>query len=183
MKSKNLIIIGGIGVVLYYLLKKENKSQDLTGSIPTPPKQSFTKEELSGANRNITLTEDVGMLKRMGATITYVKRSTGGARPSQYMERTSGKWIVNGDLPNLKTTEACPIQIVYDKKGCSRVATTKDVIDFIFNKSDIVWKAKFGEIIKKDKGFGKLGLGFPKNAFPSGMDKYKTYAVPSGISN
>lgn len=164
MKKNNLLWLGAIGLGLYYLLKKDKPSTlsdtTTTTTTDTTPnsKFPFTKKDLMGANRTITLTEDVGIQKRMSSVLEYKLPYRGGARPSQYMERTSGKWIVRGNLPNLKTTKVCkndemnimPVGIPFDDpRNCVMVANTQDVVDFIFS-SDLKWNVKFG---KKVGGF------------------------------
>ncbi len=167
MKKNNLLWFGAIGLGLYYLLKKDKPSilSDTTTTTTTTTETTpnskfpFTKEDLMGANRTITLTEDVGMLKRMSSVLEYKLPYRGGARPTEYVERTSGKWIVRGNLPNLKTTKVCknnlrgdimPLGMPFDDpRNCVMVANTQDVVDFIFS-SDLKWNVKFG---KKVGGF------------------------------
>tara|TARA_R110001592_G_scaffold238657_2_gene498486 strand:- start:1491 stop:2072 length:582 start_codon:yes stop_codon:yes gene_type:complete len=161
MKNKNILLFGAIGVALYYLLKKD-KPSTVSGTTSTTEstdtsasyKLPFTKKDLLGADRNIVLTEDVGMTKRMSAVLEYKLPYRGGARPTQFMERTSGKWIVKGNLPNLKTTKVCkdnrsgdimPFGLPFDDpRNCVMVARTQDVVDFIFS-SNLKWNAKFGK--------------------------------------
>ena len=169
MKKNNLLWLGAIGLGLYYLLKKDKPStlsDTTTTTTDTTPnsKFPFTKKDLMRTDRTIVLTEDVGMMKRMSAVLEYKLPYRGGARPTQFMERTSGKWIVRGNLPNLKTTKVCknsemgdfmPIGMPFDDdRNCVMVARTQDVVDFIFS-SDMKWNVKFG---KKVGGFldGKL---------------------------
>ena len=72
--------------------------------------------------------------------------------------------------------------------NCVKVASTKDVIDYIFNNSSLNWLAKFGERRKKSNGRDDLPMGMPQKSLPTGMSKYGsnlgrgTYAIPSGIS-
>ena len=114
MKNKNILLFGAIGVGLYYLLKKD-KPSTVSGTTSTTEstdtsasyKLPFTKKDLLGADRTIVLTEDVGMTKRMSAVLEYKLPYRGGARPTPFMERTSGMWIVKGNLPNLKATKVC----------------------------------------------------------------------------
>ena len=161
MKNKNILLFGAIGVALYYLLKKD-KPSTVSGTTSTTEstdtsasyKLPFTKKDLLGADRNIVLTEDVGMTKRMSAVLEYKLPYRGGARPTQFMERTSGKWIVKGNLPNLKTTKVCkdnrsgdimPFGLPFDDpRNCVMVARTEDVVNFIFS-SDMKWNVKFGK--------------------------------------
>jgi len=165
MKNKNLVVLGAIGLGLYYLLKKDkpNTTSDTTSTTETTEtsttsKFPFTKEDLMGKNRTIVLTEDVGMTKRMSAVLEYKLPYRGGARPTQFTQTTSGMWIVKGNLPNLKTTKVCkirsgdimPIGMPFDDpRNCVMVARTQDVVDFIFS-SDMKWNVKFG---KKVGGF------------------------------
>ena len=164
MKKNNLLWLGAIGLGLYYLLKKDKPSTlsdtTTTTTTDTTPnsKFPFTKKDLMRTDRTIVLTEDVGMMKRMSAVLEYKLPYRGGARPTQFMERTSGKWIVRGNLPNLKTTKVCknsemsimPVGIPFDDpRNCVIVANTQDVVDFIFS-SDLKWNVKFG---KKVGGF------------------------------
>ena len=160
MKNKNILLFGAIGVALYYLLKKD-KPSTVSGTTSTTEstdtsasyKLPFTKKDLLGADRTIVLTEDVGMTKRMSAVLEYKLPYRGGARPTQFMERTSGKWIVKGNLPNLRTTKVCknherdvmPFGIPFvEQRNCVMVARTEDVVNFIFS-SDMKWNVKFGE--------------------------------------
>tara|TARA_B110000977_G_scaffold91988_1_gene121962 strand:+ start:3317 stop:3934 length:618 start_codon:yes stop_codon:yes gene_type:complete len=204
MKNKNLLWLGAIGIGIYYLLKKDNTSNPKTSenTITTDKRFSFTKEDLEGGDRTINITEDVGILsKRMGISLSYKMPYRGGARPSRFMEETSGMWIVSGNAPELKTRTVCPneaFELSLNANGskdsnCVKVASTKDVIDYIFNNSSLNWLAEFGERIKKrQKGdalpMGALPMGMPQKAFPTGMSKYGsnlgrgTYSVPSGIS-
>jgi len=166
MKKNNLLWLGAIGLGLYYLLKKDKPSTlsdttttTETSETPTSSKFPFTKKDLMRTDRAIVLTEDVGMMKRMSAVLEYKLPYRGGARPTEYVERTSGKWIVRGNLPNLKTTKVCknnlkgdimPVGMPFDDpRNCVMVANTQDVVDFIFS-SDIKWNVKFG---KKVGGF------------------------------
>ena len=165
MKNKNLIVLGAIGVGLYYLLKKDKPTSTTSieggGNLPQSEasSQSFTPKDLTGANRQIVLTEDVGNTKRMSRQLIFKLPYRGGARPTAFMERTSGKWIVRGNLPNLTTTKVCknseggdfmPIGMPFDdERNCVMVAETKNVVQWIFN-NDIKWNAKFG---KKVGGF------------------------------
>ena len=196
MKNKNILWLGAIGLGLYYLLKKD-KQPTVSGTTSTTEttdtsasyKLPFTKKDLLGADRTIVLTEDVGMTKRMGAVLEYKLPYRGGARPTQFTQRTSGMWIVKGNLPNLKATKVCksaemdimPIGLPFDdERNCVMVARTQDVVDFIFS-SDMKWNVKFG---KKVGSFfdGKM----PPSLRPSSQYSWlrgKTYAVPSGISN
>jgi len=185
MKNKNILLFGAIGVALYYLLKKDKPSTiggttSTTKPTNTQPYQKFefSKEDLMRTDRTIVLTEDVGMTKRMGAVLEYKLPYRGGARPSQFMERTSGMWIVRGNLPNLKTVKVCknsemgdfmPIGMPFDDpKNCVMVARTQDVVDFIFS-SDMKWNVKFGKKVVKG-----LDLAYPMN-IP------KTYGFPSVV--
>ena len=160
MKNKNILLFGAIGVALYYLLKKD-KPSTVSGTTSTTEstdtsasyKLPFTKKDLLGSDRTIVLTEDVGMTKRMSAVLEYKLPYRGGARPTQFMERTSGKWIVKGNLPNLRTTKVCknherdvmPFGIPFvEQRNCVMVARTEDVVNFIFS-SDMKWNVKFGE--------------------------------------
>lgn len=170
MKNKNILLFGAIGVALYYLLKKDKPSTvsgtTSTTETPTSSKFPFTKEELMRTDRTIVLKEDVGMTKRMGAVLEYKPPYRGGARPTEFMERTSGMWIVRGNLPNLKTTKVCKNNLkgdmmligmpFDDPRNCVMVARTQDVVDFIFS-SDMKWNVKFGKKVSKG-GFldGKL---------------------------
>ena len=165
MKNKNIVLLGAIGLGLYYLLKKDKQTTvsgttSTTESTDTSPtsKFPFTKEDLMRKNRTIVLTEDVGMTKRMSAVLEYKLPYRGGARPTQFTERTSGMWIVKGNLPNLKATKVCkgaemdimPVGLPFDdERNCVMVARTQDVVDFIFS-SDMKWNVKFG---KKVGGF------------------------------
>ena len=160
MKNKNILLFGAIGVALYYLLKKD-KPSTVSGTTSTTEstdtsasyKLPFTKKDLLGSDRTIVLTEDVGMTKRMSAVLEYKLPYRGGARPTPFMERTSGMWIVKGNLPNLKATKVCkgaemeimPIGLPFDdERNCVMVARTEDVVNFIFS-SDMKWNVKFGE--------------------------------------
>ena len=165
MKNKNILWLGAIGLGLYYLLKKDKQptvsvttSTTESTETSTSSKFPFTKEDLMGKNRTIVLTEDVGMTKRMSAVLEYKLPYRGGARPTQFTERTSGMWIVKGNLPNLKATKVCkgaemdimPVGLPFDdERNCVMVARTQDVVDFIFS-SDMKWNVKFG---KKVGGF------------------------------
>jgi len=165
MKKNNLLWLGAIGLGLYYLLKKDKPStlSDTTTTTETTEtstssKFPFTKKDLMRKDRTIVLTEDVGMMKRMSAVLEYKLPYRGGARPTPFMERTSGMWLVKGNLPNLKTTKVCkgaemnimPVGIPYnDPRNCVMVARTQDVVDFVFS-SDMKWNVKFG---KKVGGF------------------------------
>ena len=160
MKNKNILWLGAIGLGLYYLLKKDKQTTvsgttSTTESTDTSPtsKFPFTKEDLMRKNRTIVLTEDVGMTKRMSAVLEYKLPYRGGARPTEFMERTSGQWIVIGNLPNLKTTKVCknsqmdimPIGLPFDdQRNCVMVARTQDVVEFVFS-SDMKWNVKFGK--------------------------------------
>lgn len=161
MKNKNILLFGAIGLGLYYLLKKDKPSTVSGTTSTTKPtntqpyqKFEFSKEDLMRKDRTIILTEDVGMTKRMSAVLEYKLPYRGGARPTEFMERTSGKWIVKGNLPNLKTTKVCkdnrsgdimPIGMPFDDpRNCVMVARTQDVVDFIFS-SDMKWNVKFGK--------------------------------------
>lgn len=187
MKNKNLVVLGAIGLGLYYLLKKDKPStvggttSTTSTTEPTPnSKFPFTKEDLMRTDRTITLTEDVGITKRMSAVLEYKLPYLGGARPTEFMERTSGKWIVQGNLPNLETTKVCknnrrgdmmPISMPFDdERNCVRVARTEDVIDFIFS-SDMKWNVRFGKKVVKNTGWD-MPMSRPID----------TYAVPSGVS-
>jgi len=160
MKNKNILLFGAIGVALYYLLKKD-KPSTVSGTTSTTEstdtsasyKLPFTKKDLLGADRTIVLTEDVGMTKRMSAVLEYKLPYRGGARPTPFMERTSGMWIVKGNLPNLKATKVCkgaemeimPFGIPFDdERNCVMVARTQDVVKFIFS-SNLKWNVKFGK--------------------------------------
>lgn len=160
MKNKNILLFGAIGLGLYYLLKKDKPSTVSGTTSTTKPtntqpyqKFEFSKEDLMRKDRTIILTEDVGMTKRMGAVLEYKLPYRGGARPTQFMERTSGMWIVKGNLPNLRTTKVCegsdfnvmPVDMPFDDpNNCVMVARTQDVVDFIFS-SDMKWNVKFGK--------------------------------------
>ena len=195
MKNKNILLFGAIGVALYYLLKKD-KPSTVSGTTSTTEttdtsasyKLPFTKKDLLGADRTILLTEDVGMTKRMGAVLEYRLPYRGGARPTQFMESTSGMWIVKGNLPNLRTTKVCENDKMYvmpvgmpfdDQRNCVMVARTEDVVNFIFS-SDMKWNVKFGKPVLNS------GLMFPSTntpaKFPTMMGMNVTYGVPSGIS-
>ena len=198
MKNKNLLWLGAIGIGIYYLLKKDNNSNPTTSenTITTDKRFSFTKEDLEGGDRTINITEDVGILKRMGISLSYKMPYRGGARPTRFMEETSGMWIVSGNAPELKTRTVCPneaFELSLNANGskdanCVKVASTKDVIDYIFNNSSLNWLAKFGERRKKSNGRDDLPMGMPQKSLPTGMSKYGsnlgrgTYAIPSGIS-
>jgi len=160
MKNKNILLFGAIGVALYYLLKKD-KPSTVSGTTSTTEstdtsasyKLPFTKKDLLGADRTIVLTEDVGMTKRMSAVLEYKLPYRGGARPTPFMERTSGMWIVKGNLPNLKATKVCkgaemeimPVGMPFDdERNCVMVARTQDVVKFIFS-SNLKWNVKFGK--------------------------------------
>ena len=198
MKNKNLLWLGAIGIGIYYLLKKDNNSNPTTSenTITTDKRFSFTKEDLEGGDRTINITEDVGMLKRMGISLSYKMPYRGGVRPTRFMEETSGMWIVSGNAPELKTRTVCPneaFELSLNANGskdanCVKVASTKDVIDYIFNNSSLNWLAKFGERRKKSNGRDDLPMGMPQKSLPTGMSKYGsnlgrgTYAIPSGIS-
>ena len=195
MKNKNILLFGAIGLGLYYLLKKD-KPSTVSGTTSTTEttdasasyKLPFTKKDLLGADRTILLTEDVGMTKRMGAVLEYRLPYRGGARPTQFMESTSGMWIVKGNLPNLRTTKVCENDKMYvmpvgmpfdDQRNCVMVARTEDVVNFIFS-SDMKWNVKFGNPVPK------WGLLIPSAntpaKFPTMMGMNVTYGVPSGIS-
>ena len=170
MKNKNILWLGAIGLGLYYLLKKDKPSTvsgtTSTTETSTSSKFPFTKKDLMRKDRTIVLTEDVGMTKRMSAVLEYKLPYRGGVRPTAFMERTSGMWIVKGSLPNLKATKVCknsqidgldimPFGLPFDDpRNCVMVARTEDVVNFIFS-SDVKWNAEFG---KKQGGFldGKL---------------------------
>lgn len=183
MKNKNILLFGAIGVALYYLLKKDKPSTvsgtTSTTETPTSSKFPFTKEELMRTDRTIVLKEDVGMTKRMGAVLEYKPPYRGGARPTEFMERTSGAWIVRGNLPNLKTTKVCknnlkgdmmPIGMPFDDpRNCVMVARTQDVVDFIFS-SDMKWNVKFG----------KLQSGWSDGMFPP-MSKPSIDGIRKGM--
>lgn len=190
MKNKNILLFGAIGVALYYLLKKD-KPSTVSGTTSTTEstdtsasyKLPFTKKDLLGADRTIVLTEDVGMTKRMSAVLEYKLPYRGGARPTAFMERTSGKWIVKGNLPNLRTTKVCegaemeimPVGMPFDdQRNCVMVARTEDVVNFIFS-SDMKWNVKFGKKIIQNTGGWKIPMSMGLRG--------KTYAVPSGVSN
>ena len=163
MKNKNLLILSAIGLGLYYLLKKD-KTSTISGTTSTTEttetstssKFPFTKKDLIRKDRTIVLTEDVGINKRMSAVLEYKLPYRGGARPSEFMERTSGQWIVRGNLPNLKTTKVCknsqidgldimPVGLPFDdSRNCVMVARTEDVVNFVFS-SDMKWNVKFGK--------------------------------------
>jgi len=165
MKNKNILWLGAIGLGLYYLLKKDKQptangttSTTETTETSTSSKFPFTKKDLMRKDRTIVLTEDVGMMKRMSAVLEYKLPYRGGARPTPFMERTSGMWLVKGNLPNLKTTKVCkgaemdimPVGLPFDdERNCVMVARTQDVVDFVFS-SDMKWNVKFG---KKVGGF------------------------------
>lgn len=197
MKNKNILLFGAIGVALYYLLKKDKASTvrgttsttSTTKPTYTQPYQKFefSKEDLMRKDRTILLTEDVGMTKRMGAVLEYKLPYRGGARPTAFMERTSGMWIVKGNLPNLKTTKVCEgsdFDVISvgmpfdDQRNCVMVARTEDVVNFIFS-SDMKWKVKFGKpVSNSDVMFPSPN---PPAKFPT-MGMNNTYGVPSGIS-
>ena len=157
MKNKNILLFGAIGVALYYLLKKDKPSTvsgtTSTTETSTSSKLPFTKKDLMRTDRTIVLTEDVGMTKRMSAVLEYKLPYRGGARPTPFMERTSGMWIVKGNLPNLKATKVCkgaemeimPVGMPFDdERNCVMVARTQDVVKFIFS-SNLKWNVKFGK--------------------------------------
>lgn len=196
MKNKNLVILGGIGLALYYLLKKDNKvssqnsttdkfntpTLDLDDTLVSP--QSFSLKDLTSNNRSIKLTEDVGDTKRMSRQLIFTPPYRGGARPTEFMERTSGVWQVIGNFPNLTTKKVCknvamgdvmPVGMPFDdERNCVMVADTKDVVKWVFT-NEPKWNAEFGT--KQTKGWSLDGM-FP----PMGKPQRKTYAVPSGIS-
>lgn len=192
MKNKNILLFGAIGVALYYLLKKDKPSTvggttstNETSETPTSSKLPFTKKDLMRRDRTIVLTEDVGMTKRMSAVLEYKLPYRGGARPTPFMERTSGKWIVKGNLPKLKTTKVCkgsdfevmPVGMPFDDpRNCVMVARTQDVVDFIFS-SNLKWNVKFGE---KKGGF--FNAPFPPMSKPSIDGIRKGMPIPMGRS-
>ena len=173
MKNKNLIWLGAILLGVYYLRKsskKRNLGLPTIGlEMPTPivtekpiftqpyQKFEFSKEDLLRTDRTIVLTEDVGMNKRMSAVLEYQLPYRGGVRPTRFMERTAGNWIVRGNLP-LKTTKVCRGEILdmssNNPSNCVMVARTQDVVDFIFS-SDMKWNVRFGKAIR---GGGRLPL-------------------------
>jgi len=203
MKTKNLLVLGAIGVALYYLLKKdkvvssqtpsqEGNEIDPNQTTPNTNTQPFTEKDLSGNDRSITLTEDVGMTKRMSRELIFKPPYRGGARPTQFMERTSGVWEVRGNFPNLPTTKVCrdvaigdmmPVGMPFDDpRNCVMVADTQDVVKWIFS-NDAKWKAKFG---KKQAWFldGKLPpmtkpmIDGKRKGMPIPMNRpFKTYTV------
>ena len=192
MKNKNILLFGAIGVALYYLLKKD-KPSTVSGTTSTTEstdtsasyKLPFTKKDLLGSDRTIVLTEDVGMTKRMSAVLEYKLPYRGGARPTPFMERTSGMWIVKGNLPNLKATKVCkgaemeimPIGLPFDdERNCVMVARTEDVVNFIFS-SDMKWNVKFGE---KQSSWSD-GM-FPPMSKPSIDGIRKGMPIPMGRS-
>ena len=192
MKNKNILLFGAIGVALYYLLKKD-KPSTVSGTTSTTEstdtsasyKLPFTKKDLLGADRTIVLTEDVGMTKRMSAVLEYKLPYRGGARPTPFMERTSGMWIVKGNLPNLKATKVCkgaemeimPFGIPFDdERNCVMVARTQDVVKFIFS-SNLKWNVKFG---KKQSSWSD-GM-FPPMSKPSIDGIRKGMPIPMGRS-
>ncbi len=184
MKNKNILLFGAIGLGLYYLLKKDKPSTTKPTKTQPYQKFEFSKEDLIRRDRTILLTEDVGMTKRMGAVLEYKLPYRGGARPTQFMERTSGKWIVKGNLPNLKTTKVCEMDIMPvgmpfdDQRNCVMVARTEDIVPFIFS-SDMKWNVKFGKPVSNS------GVMFPSANTPAKfptMGMNVTYGVPSGIS-
>ena len=152
MKNKNLLWLGAIGLGLYYLLSKEKKTNS-ANTITIDSRFSFTPQDLRTTDRPIFLTEDVGMFRRMSATITYQMPSN-NPNPSLFEQKTSGKWIVIGDLPELETRLACPNEAFENslnasggRVDCVNVATTKDVVDYIFNDTKLNWNASFGKKI------------------------------------
>ena len=192
MKNKNILLFGAIGVALYYLLKKDKPSTiggttstNETSETPTSSKLPFTKKDLMRRDRTIVLTEDVGMTKRMSAVLEYKLPYRGGARPTPFMERTSGMWIVKGNLPKLKTTKVCkgsdfevmPVGMPFDDpRNCVMVARTQDVVDFIFS-SNLKWNVKFG---KKQSSWTD-GM-FPPMSKPSIDGIRKGMPIPMGRS-
>jgi hypothetical protein len=150
MKNKNLLWLGVIGLGLYYLLSKKTKTNS-ENIVSNDSRFSFTPNDLRTTDRPITLTEDVGLFRRMSATISYQMPSN-NASPSLFEQKTSGKWIVVGDLPELETRLACPNEAFENSLNasggridCVNVATTKDVVDYIFNKTKLKWKVSFGK--------------------------------------
>ena len=193
MKNKNILWLGAIGLGLYYLLKKD-KQPTVSGTTSTTEstetstssKFPFTKEDLMGKNRTIVLTEDVGMTKRMSAVLEYKLPYRGGARPTPFTERTSGMWIVKGNLPNLKATKVCkgaemdimPVGLPFDdERNCVMVARTQDVVDFIFS-SDMKWNVKFG---KKQSSWWDGGH-FPPMSKPTIDGIRKGMPIPMSIN-
>lgn len=194
MKNKNLVILGGIGLALYYLLKKDNEvssENSTTDKFDTPtldntpvPTQSFSLKDLTSNNRSIALTEDVGDTKRMSRQLIFTPPYRGGARPTEFMERTSGLWEVRGNFPNLTTKKVCknvamgdvmPVGMPFDdERNCVMVADTRDVVKWVFT-NEPKWNAEFGT--KQTKSRFLDGL-FP----PMSRPQRKTYAVPSGIA-
>tara|TARA_R110002049_G_scaffold252330_2_gene427582 strand:+ start:1263 stop:1862 length:600 start_codon:yes stop_codon:yes gene_type:complete len=198
MKNKNILWLGAIGLGLYYLLKKDNEvssqNSPTEGGNPsleeTPQSQPFTVKDLKRTDRTIVLRANGGLLR-----LEYKLPYRGGARPSRFMESTSGKWIVKGNLPNLTTTKVCknsqidgldimPVGIPFDdERNCVMVAQTKDVVQWIFS-NDVKWSAEFGKKSWVDN-FKPLPMkvrakrkGMPT---PTNRD-LMTYGVPSGIS-
>tara|TARA_R110000803_G_scaffold30216_1_gene68290 strand:- start:2004 stop:2516 length:513 start_codon:yes stop_codon:yes gene_type:complete len=164
MKNKNLLWLGAIGLGLYYILSKK-KSTSSPKTITTDSRFSFTPQDLRTTDRPIFLTEDVGMFRRMSATISYQMPSN-NPNPSLFEQKTSGKWIVVGDLPELETRLACPNEAFENSLNasggridCVNVATTKDVVDYIFNKTKLKWKVSFGKRITVLRG----GMPTPTN--------------------
>jgi len=164
MKNKNLLWLGVIGLGLYYLLSKKTKTNS-ENIVSNDSRFSFTPNDLRTTDRPITLTEDVGLFRRMSATISYQMPSN-YARPSLFGQKTSGKWIVVGDLPELETRLACPNEAFENslnasggRTDCVNVATTKDVVDYIFNDTKLNWNASFGKKITFIKG----GMPTPTN--------------------
>ena len=172
MKNKNIIWLGAILLGVYYLRKSSkptNGNQGVEMPTPTPTEKptytkpyqefEFSKEDLLRTDRTIVLTEDVGMNKRMSAVLEYQLPYRGGVRPTRFMERTAGNWIVRGNLP-LKTTKVCRGEILdmssNNPSNCVMVARTQDVVDFIFS-SDMKWNVRFGKATKI-KGGGRFPL-------------------------
>ncbi len=178
MKKGNLLWIGAIGLGLYYLLKKDKNTNDSTilveSTEPTQPTQPttiannytlpFTKKDLLTTNRTIVLTEDVGMTKRMSAVLEYKLPYRGGVMPNSFTQKTSGMWIVRGNLPELKTSTVCkssnlgedmfssmPMGMPFSEPMCTVVATPQAVVDFIFS-SNMKWNVKFGKTVNNYGG-------------------------------
>jgi hypothetical protein len=152
MKNKNLLWLSAIGLGLYYLLSKKKKT-DSQNIVSTDSRFLFTPNDLRTTDRPIFLTEDVGLFRRMSATISYQMPSNSPS-PTLFEQKTSGKWIVVGELPELETMIACPNEAFENSLNasggridCVNVATTKDVVDYIFNKTKLNWKVSFGKRI------------------------------------
>lgn len=166
MKTKNLLVLGAIGVALYYLLKKDKVVSSQTSSqegneidpnqiTPNTNTQPFTEKDLTSNDRRITLTEDVGNTKRMSRQLIFKPPYRGGARPTEFMQRTSGFWEVRGNFPNLPTQKVCrniamgdmpPLGMPFDDpRNCVMVALTKDVVQWIFS-NDAKWNVKYGKV-------------------------------------